>query len=418
MNILVICANPINKSSSTRAFYTYFGDRDKIKIAQFYSNDQKIDEEFCCTYFNLTDSIILKRMFNKNCIGRNESNRESNYGDTRFIGTLKKIGKKGWPLIQLFRKALWKKNRWMTDDLISWAHQFKPDLIFYHNSDAFFLGEIAIELSKLFSVPLILEISDDYYFNNHFSLSPFYHLYRKKYKKHFENCIKHATGYIFISEKMKRKYEEFFEIKGECIHISSEFQFETNQNFQTDGSFNYFGNIGLGRWKTIKTIANQLKKHNDETILDVYCPRIGNSIVSKIKNIQNVRYCGSLEYDDLKRKIFGSKYLLLVESFSKKNIKDVKFSLSTKVADYISTGVPIIAVGPKGSGTIDFLEENNLAIVINKIDNFYDSFGSLNNRKNELSRVVSNALRISKEQFSLEVNIKKSYQYFLNCVKK
>ncbi len=412
MKILLVCANPMNKSSSTRAFYTYFG-HEKIELAQIYTNDQKIDTEACPNFYNITDATILKRLLkNKNAKSNNVRTTNSDCEtkkNGKLLNLLKKIGKKEWPIIQLLRKSLWKQKRWLQEDLIEWAKDYDPDLIFYHNSNAFFLGDIAFTLANLLNKKIVIEVSDDYYFNSHFSLSPFYYIYRSKYKKHFENNIKKADGIIYISEKMKNKYDREFSVTGEVIHISSQLESIKITNEIVPNKINYFGNIGLGRHKTLKQVGKQLYKSHNEYSIDVYCPAIGNSVIKKLTHAKNVKYAGSLNYEQVIEKMVNSKYLLLVESFSKRNLIDIRYSLSTKVADYLYSGVPILAIGPSESGTIQYLKENNLAFVISRPTEFLNMLNNITEQEKKL--VISNCYKIANSEFSQTKNLIKSFKY-------
>lgn len=423
MRVLVVCANPINKSGSTRQFYTYFDDKKSFQLAQIFTNDHTIDKEMCGLFYNITDEMLVKNILGKKQQAitqntKNISNKSSTKNASRFFKFLKSIGKKEFPFVQLLRKLLWNKKRWLSEDLLNWVKDFNPDVIFYHNSNAFFQGDIAYTLAKKLGIKIILEISDDYYFNSHFSLSPFYFIYRHKYKKVFKKQILDANGIFFISDKMKEKYENYFNVKGETIHISSELE-ESNFNIskcENNGfdTIRYFGNIGLKRWKTIAQLSKVLEKQKNDTTIEVYCPKIGNSKVDKLNKLKNVKYCGFLEYENLREKMVSSSYLLIVESFSKSLLADTRYSLSTKLADYLKTGVPIIALGPSGSGTIDFLIKNDLAYVSTSKKEICNMLRRISTQTS--NALIMNSLKIASELFNQKDNANKAKKYIFKIV--
>ena len=57
-----------------------------------------------------------------------------------------------------------------------------------------------------------------------------------------------------------------------------------------------------------------------------------------------------------------SDLLLIVEDFSKRNLYWTRYSLSTKVSDSISSGLPVFAAGNIETGCINFLKAHDLCI--------------------------------------------------------
>ena len=74
-------------------------------------------------------------------------------------------------------------------------------------------------------------------------------------------------------------------------------------------------------------------------------------------------YCGSLGKDELKLKLNEADVLVFVESFDEDQIEKTKYSLSTKVPEYLSVGKPIFAVGPLEVGSMDYLRDVAICVV-------------------------------------------------------
>lgn len=86
----------------------------------------------------------------------------------------------------------------------------------------------------------------------------------------------------------------------------------------------------------------------------------GDSLNLKdIKKIGAERYIkmhGLLQPKDLKEKLNDADYLLFLESFDKNSINSTKYSLSTKIPEYLSLNKPIIAIGPPEVSSIKYLK--------------------------------------------------------------
>ena len=409
MKVLIVSALPYDVSSTTRAFETYFNKVEKNDLAQIYTNTSAPSFECCRNFFRITDRELLGRIFNKKKrVGTAFSSGQKN--EKKIDKPVKKFFKKDVGLLHFLRLLLWKKNRWYTEELKQWLNKFSPDIIFYHNSNSIFLTNIALHLKNELNIPLVTEISDDYYFIHKHSLS----LYRRMYNNKMRHLLKSSDGTIFISEKMQKAYSIFNIKNSNYVHICSKDELTTEFNKPTKFMC-YFGNIGLKRYKTLKIFANYIYKSNSKKI-DVYCPQLGNSDFRKIKNCKCINFCGSLPYKELINAIMNYRYLLIAEPLDRKTSNFISLSLSTKVSDSLKMGKPIIAVGGKECGTIDFLSLNKCATVINNPREFSkvnDILGNILLEKDLIRR----ELNVYKNEFSFESNAMKSLNILESALK-
>ena len=58
-----------------------------------------------------------------------------------------------------------------------------------------------------------------------------------------------------------------------------------------------------------------------------------------------------------------TRLLFFVEDFAKDSIMRVKYSVSTKIADSLASGIPLFAYGPKCIASINHLINNSAAII-------------------------------------------------------
>ena len=67
--------------------------------------------------------------------------------------------------------------------------------------------------------------------------------------------------------------------------------------------------------------------------------------------------------------IHEAQMLLHIESFDEICIDRVKNSISTKIADSLASGIPILAYGPSNIASISYLKKNKCAYVIDQKEN-------------------------------------------------
>ena len=215
--ILIVGTVPYDRQMTSRAFDSYFHNWEKENLAQIFSNPLQPLKGHCGTLFQITDKMMLKsRLKRTECEGKEyfydelKSSRTIQSNEKKgLIDKLYKLGKRKSPINYLLRGALWKKDYWCSEKLIRWADSFDPECIFLAFSDDFFIPKIALFFAERYGVPIISCIGDDYYFNDRFSISPFYHLYRRRYKKLIDSVFAHGGSAAYIGDKIRDKYNRF-----------------------------------------------------------------------------------------------------------------------------------------------------------------------------------------------------------------
>lgn len=375
--ILIVGTVPYSKNNQSRAFDTYFNNFDANNLAQIFSNPEKPEIGHCNLLYQITDFMVLKNLFSfkkqpgkrydfTNPINKVKSTNSISNKKNKFISMLYKLGKHKNSINYLLRGLIWNRKNWLTKDLIDWVDDFNPELIFISFSDDFFILQIGLFFARKYNIPIISTISDDYYFNNKFSLNPFWLIYHIKYKKLVDSIMIHKGENIYISDKIRLKYDSFFKKRGRTVFVSSDIQrlpfTKVNKN---KISFIYAGNLRLGRYRSIIKIADVLKNISPQYAIAVFSDEKSKKIISKLKSRKNINYMGYIKYDELYNHLKNADFSIIAESTRKKDIVKTRYSLSTKVADSIAIGKPVLVYGSDESGAISFFREHDLPLVAN-----------------------------------------------------
>ena len=367
--VLIVGTVPYRNDGPSRAFESYFTSWDKQNLVQIFSNPLKPVKGHCNSFYQITDKMLLKRWLRKGeKVGviyqydeLEEEVNQLNYRNT----TAKSIanhfihfGSTHSPLIHLLRGVLWKNNYWQTAELDEWIQNFNPECVFVSFSDDFFVLWIADYISKKFFVPIVPTISDDYYFNDTRNHSVFYKIYRTNYKKLVEKILYQCTNAIYISDKIRDKYNQYFNIRGETVYLCSRIERRSFKSITIDRPIiSYFGNLLLDRYLSIVDIAVALKRINPSYEIHVYSGQINDDVLNTFNKHDNIIFEGSIPYSEVVKRTIKSDLLLLVEGFSDLNINATRYSLSTKAADALASGVNVFAYGSQECGLIDYLHK-------------------------------------------------------------
>lgn len=373
--LLIVGTVPYNTKSTSRAFDAYFHYWEKENIAQIFSNTKKPCKGHCGTLFQITDYRMLQRWLGKRIDTgiiynydeledewlNNDLELNSNTAEAAY-----KFGKKHSAFTHLLRGILWQKGFWCTDKLNKWLDDFNPECVFLAFSDDFFIPKIALYVAKRYHVPIVSCIGDDYYFNIKKTFNPIYHIYKGAYRRLIDKVFSWPGSVMYISDKIRDKYNTEFGLDGETVYLASGIKRKPFKPINTDKPvITYFGNIRMGRNNSLNDIGNALGRINPEYRLEVYSNESDEKYYKVFKDNPNVKYMGSVPYNQVMKRMAESDMTVIVEGFRESDINFARYSLSTKAADALASGAAILTYGPMESGIIEYMHSTNASMISN-----------------------------------------------------
>ena len=412
--LLIVGTVPYNTKSTSRAFDAYFHNFEKENIAQIFSNTKKPCKGHCGTLYQITDHRMLKRWFGKNIqtgVIYNYDELENEWTDTDLelsseaAKTAYKIGRKHTPLTHLIRGVLWRKRFWCTNKLNKWLDEFNPDCVFLAFSDDYFIPKIAMYVAKRYNIPIVSCIGDDYYFNSEKTINPLYLLYKHTYRRLIDRVLKWPGSAMYISDKIRDKYNSEFGLDGETVYLSSSI---SRKPFSVINAQNpvitYFGNIRMGRNNSLSDIGYALKKINSGYQLEVYSNEQDARFIEVFKNNPGVVFCGSVPYSQVQKRMSESDITVIVEGFEEKDINLSRYSLSTKAADALSSGASILTYGSLESGIIDYMRSTGASMVCNSKDKLEDAIKQLISDEKMQRRFYDKAIEVTEKNHNRQAS--------------
>ena len=374
--VLLIGATPYNPCNQGRSLDSYFHFFPKECLHQIFSNSPTPVKGLCDELYQITDKRLAKARFEK----ANRSGKLFRYEDCvennpKLTVTRKPPFLKGTGIFGLARKMVWRKKYWCTPELEKWVADFAPEIIFVYAGEDHFQYDIAEHFSKKLGIPIIVSIVDDIYFKNHFSLSPFWWIYKSGIRRKIRSFMKLDVVGSFCSDKIRDRYCDFFKIEGFTSYISTpghENDADRPLPEKIENAY-YFGNLEYGRWEALNDIAQAFLSKDSAVKVHVYTSNY--ALVENKKRPSNLLLHRPIPYDDVLSLTSNADLLLIAESNKPKFMKEVAYSLSTKVGDSFSFGRPLLCYAGSETGVASFLEDNDGAV--------------LATNKKELQRAVS-----------------------------
>ena len=357
---LLIISNIVlsTTNSNGKTILSYFDSLYFDSVRQLYFSEEN-PEILEYEYYKLSDKDVIKSKFTLASRGKAIKKHQGN--NNSCIQSKRKVKKYG-DLVRLLREIIWIGN-WKSKELITWLDEFDPTTIFFVGGDSCFAYRICIYIKKRYNARLSLYITDDYVMPRIYD-SIIGKLRRRIIRNYFLKCLKNADVFFTISEPMRRAYEKEFGRKSFlAVNMVDSLKDNSIKRNQDKITLIYAGSLYYGRDIVLNKLSLAIEKYkrqnNQRKIeLKVFTNNfLDNNEKKKISGGKSTKFYESIKKEELKVQLNRADILVFVESFERKQIEKTKYSLSTKVPEYLSLHKPILAIGPMEIGSIQYLKD-------------------------------------------------------------
>lgn len=372
MRILIVSRSPWRLDNSFGNTYSsIFRDMKDIEIANIYLADGTPEfEPNVKAYYKVSEKEMvnsIKHPFLSKKVGclayaEKAGDVVQVEKDENYMAMGKK---KRWPIMFITRDLIWKYGAIDYAGIDAFVEEFKPDIIFLPYYYAVYVFRVALHIKEKYNLPMTGEAALDIYSLKQLSFDPFYWINRFHIRKWIRRAAKASASLYLISEKMRKDYSKYLGLPCKILYKIPDFS-RKQSDYTAVGNpvrFLFTGNIGANRWKTLSLLAFALKA-NSWGHLDVYT---ATPLTDDIKMALNVDGYSEI-HDPVTQeqvKVLQNEADVLVhaESFDLANKLLVRYSISTKIMDYLCMGRAILGIGPKDVASIEYLKDNDAAMV-------------------------------------------------------
>ena len=371
MRILIISRSPWRLDNSFGNTYSnIFRDMKDVEIANIYLADGVPEyESNVKAYYQVSEKALVSsflHLFSKPNVGKEVYTEKVTHMVKEKDSTYLLVGKqKRWPIMFIAREFIWKFGKVNYEGMDNFVKSFKPDIIFLPYYYAVYVFRVALHIQKKFNIPMTGEACLDIYSLKQLSFDPFFWINRFIIRKWIRKAANHSASLYFISEKMRRDYSKYLNIKGKILYKIPDLSRKQSEysEIHKPVRFLFTGNIGANRWKTLSKLSTALKEA-DFGHLDIYTATPLTDKMKKALIIQGYSEIHApVSQDEVKVLQNNADVLVHAESFDLANKLLVRYSISTKIMDYLCMGRTILAVGPKDVASIEYLKNNDTALV-------------------------------------------------------
>ncbi|MEG2127400.1 MAG: hypothetical protein RRY72_08050 [Bacteroides sp.] len=286
---------------------------------------------------------------------------------------------------------------------------YKPEII-YTCAGSIRIMKIVEKIAKRYDIPVVVHMMDDWP-STIYSSSVLSAVSRRKTLKMLERIYRLSNTDFAISDALAEKYKMRF--SKEHITLMNPTVISTARknsgNRSSSIKFLYAGSLSLKRDESLLVIAKVLKRLKEDGFcnsFDIYTSENQNTASARQAfapyGVKVFNYVSSDKVYDLYREYDA---LVFTESFAEECIAFTSLSLSTKVPEYLASGVAMLAYLPKKLHSAQYLSAKKIAAVANSEEELEGCCKRLINDEVYRQRLLTAAHSVAKNEFS-ETSVK------------
>lgn len=371
MRVLIVGHNVISETNNMgKTLLSYFQDFSPDELAEFYIQEKEPKNATVCrSFFRVTDREALKSVVGIK-VGKAfrlaGSTPETVIEAKGAVEAIRQYGRKKSSLVFLLRNSIWSLSHWNTRQFRAWLRDFDPEVIFYLAGDYAFMNNIALKIQSLVQKPMVTCWVDDYFFYNVNEGSALGRSLHRSYMKSVHRVAEKSNCILTISESQAEAYRALFHKPCYTLHTNAK-----RRDTRNDGSgkkIAYFGNLDFRRYETLSEIGQAVRDLHLDGIdgIDVYSAEKNPENLRGLTEEHGVHFRGEIPPSEVGPRTDECMAIIHTESFNETTQKMVRYSVSTKIADALLNGPCLIAYGPEGIASIDYLKKHRAAYVITR----------------------------------------------------
>lgn len=394
-------------------------------IAQlFFHNDTPDAACSCKSYYRVTDVDMVKSVFTRKANykiynSQNIAPKADTKTASQSNGAVHKIyqySRRRTPFIYMARNLLWSAGVWNSSALEKWIKDFSPDVIFFACGDYAFAYKIVYRIARRLGIRVIPWCCDDFCLKQ---LKPHWfmqRLVRANLVKWTKKVFSLADTVITISDKMAADYTAHFGVNTQTIRISAQIPAQLNPAQNRNGIC-YIGNLGVGRITPLLQFAQALDKAQLKGFeaIHVYSGEKKAETLQMLQNAKGIAFHGSVSADDVKKLHSSAKYLLHTENSDEHFKNRTRYSLSTKIGEYLASGACVAAYGPMDIASMEYLAQGGGALCSDSAENLIQLIAAAETDAEIYTKTINNGLAMAQNHHNRQTNDKKIREIILKA---
>lgn len=274
-------------------------------------------------------------------------------------------------IMDMTSKKISRKELKLIDD-------FSPDII-YTLAENISTLKMTQFFSDRYNAPIVFHIMDDIE-SKIYTESGCLSWFRKKYLYMLSSVYQKFKWHLAIGEKMANEFRNRHQCNFDFAMNSINETHNSDLPNNTPLKLLFSGGLHGGRNLSLLELAlviNGTETLKEKIELHIYTSK--NHILSNPELVSNCYVHEYVPAELMIENLSSADILLHVESFLKEEIEYFRYSMSTKLPEYLSVARPILCYGPMEINTVSFINDNNVGVVAEKKEELKVALESLLN---------------------------------------
>lgn len=258
--------------------------------------------------------------------------------------------------------------------LTDWMRDFRPDVV-YSMLGSVRLTRITALAARTCGVPVVPHFTDDWpatLYGNGELLGRA----NRSTQEAIARLIRLAPLGMVISRPMAHEYTRRYGIPfSPFVNCVDETYFAAPRE-ETDGrpttELVYVGALHLNRWESLRDIGAVLDRLAGDGLavrLTIHAPEKDLARYGRhFAHLERVRLGPSLASDEVPAALRSADVLVHIESFDEEIRRYTRYSVSTKIPQYLASGRPILGYGPAEVASMDHIRAANAGVIVGTND--------------------------------------------------
>ena len=384
--ILIVMRNRWNDTlGGTDTVSNFFQGYDSEKMACIYIESKRPIAKCCRYHFQISEYSLIRKLFKWNTktgFVTDMSTRGTEEIDDAIVEkentTMNYVRGHRSFFYTFMREILWAFNGWKSKELKAFLHDYNPDVVWFFGSPLILMNRLFRFIQEETRVRSAIFLMDDAYTFLDRDKKPIRYLVKSWLRKSIKQVITNCSKVYVISPKMKKEYDDAFGIDSCFITKGIDFSHREYKpiDFKMPVRMVYMGQIIYGRIYSLISIAKSIERLNNNGIkirLDIYTTNpVADNMKDSLLSSDGVRLVPPVPGNEVERTLSNYDVVVFVESFEPKTKDLARLSFSTKLTDYLGSGKCILAMGPDDIAPIEYLRDNDAAIIVSSEDELDD----------------------------------------------
>jgi glycosyltransferase involved in cell wall biosynthesis len=297
-------------------------------------------------------------------------------------------------------------------DFLKIIDGFKPEVIYTMGAD-FFTHRIVLYFAKRYGIPVVMHFMDNWR-ETAFTQDARLLGINRKLECQVEEIEKHMNYGLTISQCMADAYKK--EYGHEYFALMHTIKPMDVEEIAHDGlNLVYAGGLHLNRNLMLHELSETIKSMPDVKLF-IYTSKDNRTKYESEFSGVNTFFMDALPHSQIEEVYKTADVLVHVESFDKNVVDFTKYSMSTKIPEYMACKKPILCYAPEKLASSQCIVESGAGISVHAAEELCDAIESLRDKTTRISMGFA-GLRYANENFSEDALAKVVSYVFSNSVK-